>query len=90
MADTTAPLPPSSYDNKVPTTIGVTIFCLGVASAVVVLRTYTRGWITNQMGVDDYFAIASLLMIYGTGITMLFSPSVTRSGPRGVAADISQ
>lgn len=73
MADPTATLPPGSYDSQVSTTIGVTILCLSIASAVVVLRTYTRGWIINQMGVDDYFAIASLLMAYGTGIAILCS-----------------
>ncbi|KAH8904453.1 hypothetical protein BR93DRAFT_946751 [Coniochaeta sp. PMI_546] len=71
MADPTATLPPGSYDSQVSTTIGVTILCLSIASTVVVLRTYTRGWIINQMGVDDYFAIASLLMAYGTGIAIL-------------------
>jgi hypothetical protein len=73
MAMADAPLPPGSYDSSVPTTIGVTIFCLSVASAAVVLRTYTRAFIINKMGVDDYFAVASLLLAYGSGISMLCS-----------------
>lgn len=64
-------LPPGSYDSRVSTTIGVTVSTLSVASIAVVLRTYTRGWIIHQMGIDDYFAIFSLLFAYGTGITIL-------------------
>lgn len=89
MADTAAPLPPGSYDNGVPMTIGVTILCLSIASAVVVLRTYTRGWIINQMGVDDYFAIASLLMVYGTGIAIL-SSAFSTPNHKVLATDIIQ
>jgi hypothetical protein len=73
MADATAALQPGSNDSRVSTTIGVTVLCLSVASATVVLRVYTRGWIMKQMGVDDYFAIASLLIAYGTGIAILCS-----------------
>jgi hypothetical protein len=78
MADTTVPLPPGSYDTRVPTTIAVTVLSLTIASVVVVLRTYTRGWITKQMGVDDYLAIASLFTAYGTGIAILSSASPPR------------
>lgn len=73
MADAAAALRPGSNDSRVSTTIGVTVLCLSVASATVVLRVYTRGWIMNQMGVDDYFAIASLLIAYGAGIAILCS-----------------
>ncbi|KAB5583271.1 putative integral membrane protein [Coniochaeta sp. 2T2.1] len=77
MANTTTPLPPGPYPSQAPIAIGVTILCLSIASAVVVLRTYTRGWILNKMGTDDYFAIASLLLTYGAGIAIL---SMTQFG----------
>lgn len=81
MADPGAPLPPGSYDSRVSTTVDVTVFCLSIASVVVVLRTYTRGWIVNQMGVDDYFAIASLMIAYGTGVAILCSKTSYPTSP---------
>ncbi|KAB5566657.1 hypothetical protein GE09DRAFT_743293 [Coniochaeta sp. 2T2.1] len=77
MSNTSNPIPPGSQPSQVPIAIGVTILCLSIASAVVVLRTYTRGWILNKMGTDDYFAIASLLLTYGAGIAIL---SMTQFG----------
>lgn len=56
-------LPPGSFDSRVPTVIGVIAFTLTVATAAVSLRIYTRKFIVNQVGIDDYFAILALVSL---------------------------
>lgn len=61
MAEPGAPLPPGSFDTRVPTVIAVIAFTLTVATAAVGLRIYTRKYIINNMGFDDYFAVFALV-----------------------------
>ncbi len=48
-------------DNDVPTIVGTVVFTCLVAVVAVALRIYTRWRIVHKVGVDDYFAIASLV-----------------------------
>ena len=52
---------PASHKNQIAVVIGVTIFSLTVATIAVAVRTYTRKWIVDRMGIDDYFAIVALV-----------------------------
>lgn len=63
MAAPGAELPPGSFDTRVPTVIGVIAFTLAVATITVCLRIYTRKYIINRMGIDDYFAILALVSL---------------------------
>lgn len=43
--------------------IGIVVICWVLATTVVVLRVYTRKVLLNQIGKDDYFAVASLVRL---------------------------
>jgi hypothetical protein len=54
-------LPPNYDESRKSTVIGVSVFLMLVSTVMVSLRVYTRTFILNQMGVDDYVAIFSLV-----------------------------
>jgi len=60
MSEATAP-PPPNYDNRAGTVIAVSVFLMCVSTLFVGLRIYTRKVIKNEMGIDDYFAILTLV-----------------------------
>lgn len=60
--------PPETFaDNRSGIIIGIVVICWVLASTVVTLRVYTRKVLLNQIGTDDYFAVASL-------VSLLLSP----------------
>ncbi|CAI4218920.1 unnamed protein product [Parascedosporium putredinis] len=72
MADNAAApeLPPGWDADHSGISIFVVVFCLFVSTVMVGLRVYTRRVIINQMGIDDWAAIVTLLLVYGDGITI--------------------
>jgi hypothetical protein len=60
MADSSQ-LPPGSFDDRSPVVIGSVVFCLVVATVAVSLRIYTRKFVINQLGIDDYFSVFALV-----------------------------
>ncbi|KAM7194843.1 hypothetical protein V8F33_007041 [Rhypophila sp. PSN 637] len=61
-------LPPEAFDDMSGDVIGVVVFCLIFSTLMVALRIFTRGVVVKQIGIDDYAAIVSLIVIYGAGI----------------------
>lgn len=53
--------PDTSDDNRSGIILGIVAICWVLATTVVTLRLYTRKVLLNQLGTDDYFAIASLV-----------------------------
>ena len=56
-------LPPGSFESRVPIVIGVIILTLSVATIAVGLRIYTRKVILNSLGIDDFFAVFTLVCL---------------------------
>jgi hypothetical protein len=50
--------------------IATTSVCLAVATVMVSVRLYTRWFLVRQVGLDDYLATITLVLIYGVGIGM--------------------
>jgi hypothetical protein len=50
--------------------IATTSVCLAVATLMVSVRLYTRWFLVRQVGLDDYLATITLVLIYGVGIGM--------------------
>lgn len=71
-------------ENKSAIIVGIVVACWIVATAVVTLRIYTRKVLLNQIGSDDYFAVASLvssfpflLLFDGNGARDTSDPIIT-------------
>ncbi|PKS12632.1 hypothetical protein jhhlp_000840 [Lomentospora prolificans] len=75
MADSgaAAELPPGFNDNHSGVSIFIVVFCLFVSTLMVGLRIWTRKYIINQMGIDDWAAIITLLIVWGDGIIIALS-----------------
>lgn len=56
--------PETFGDNRGGIIIGIVVICWVLATTVVTLRVYTRKVLLNQMGTDDYFAVASLVSLF--------------------------
>jgi hypothetical protein len=54
-------LPPGFDDDKSWVAIFVVVMCLTVATTMVGLRIWTRKFIINKMGMDDWAAIVTLV-----------------------------
>ena len=65
-------LPPNYDESRKATVIGVSIFLMLVCTLMISLRIWTRKVVINQMGVDDYLAIATLVCVP----TLRFPPSI--------------
>lgn len=50
-------LPPNAYDSLQPTIVGVCIFLMVWSTAMITARIYTRKFIIDSMGWDDYACI---------------------------------
>lgn len=50
-------LPPNAADNLQPTIVGVCIFLMVWSTAMITARIYTRKFIIDSMGWDDYACI---------------------------------
>ena len=66
MADAGGPptnpeLIPGYHDDRSGLAIFCVVFCLAVATIMVGLRTWTRRFIINKMGMDDWAAIIALV-----------------------------
>lgn len=59
--------PPPNYDSRVPLVIGVSVWLMCVSTVMVGLRIFTRKFIIDQMGIDDYFAIFALVSLSDGG-----------------------
>ncbi|KAK3936507.1 hypothetical protein QBC46DRAFT_232453, partial [Diplogelasinospora grovesii] len=71
MSSAAAPqLPPDAYEDRSATVIGVVAFCLFFATSMVGARIYTRACLIHQLGIDDYFCVFSLFVVYGCGIAI--------------------
>ncbi|KAK5655153.1 hypothetical protein OQA88_6052 [Cercophora sp. LCS_1] len=76
MADAGAPPPeliPGYYDDRSGLAIFCVVFCLVVATGMVGLRTWTRKVIINKMGMDDWAAIITTIVVWGEGISIAVS-----------------
>ena len=69
MADNAAApeLPPGWDADHSGISIFVVVFCLVVSTVMVGLRVYTRRVIINQMGIDDWAAIVTLVSARARG-----------------------
>lgn len=52
--------------------IGVVSFVLFIATCAVAARVYTRLILIKQFGIDDIFAILSLILVIATGATIVY------------------
>lgn len=68
-----APLPPSAYESKVHVPFAAVVVTLTIATAAVSLRTYTRGYMIRQFGMDDWAAIVALVFAMASGIMVATS-----------------
>lgn len=59
-------------ENRSGIIIGIIVVCWILATLVVTLRVYTRKVLLKQIGIDDYFAAASLVSLL---LFLVFSPS---------------
>lgn len=50
-------------DNRSGIILGIVAVCWIMGTIVVTLRVYTRKVLLNQIGTDDYFAVASLVSL---------------------------
>lgn len=50
-------MPPNAYDSMQPTIVGVCIFLMVWSTAMITARIYTRKFIIDSMGWDDYACI---------------------------------
>jgi rhodopsin domain-containing protein len=66
-------LPPWAFDDRRWISYFAVTFCLTIATTSVALRIWTRKFIIDQMGMDDYGAIVSLLITWGCGIAIATS-----------------
>jgi len=78
MADPGAPpmdptMIPGFHDDRSGLAIFCVVFCLTVATIMVGLRIWTRKFIINKMGMDDYAAIIAMLITWGEGISIAVS-----------------
>ncbi|KAK1597421.1 uncharacterized protein LY79DRAFT_385137 [Colletotrichum navitas] len=65
------PLSPEELARDVsPMVIGVVSMCLVIATALLALRLWTRHYILQKVGWDDYTACFSLLSIWGCGVSI--------------------
>lgn len=53
--------PDTFGDDRSGIILGIVVICWVLATTVVTLRVYTRKVLLNQLGTDDYFAVASLV-----------------------------
>ncbi|KAK4208627.1 hypothetical protein QBC37DRAFT_296316 [Rhypophila decipiens] len=59
---------PGFYDNRSGLVIFCITLCLVVSTAMVSMRIWTRKFIINQMGPDDWVAIIAMVITWGEGI----------------------
>lgn len=67
---------PGYYDDRSGLVIFCVTFCLVVATLMVTLRIWTRKFIINKMGADDWAAIIALVITWGEGISIGIGPSL--------------
>jgi len=61
---------PGFYDDRSGLVIFCVVFCLTIATFFVSLRIWTRKFIINKMGADDWAAIIALIITWGEGISI--------------------
>lgn len=64
----TAELDPAVFESQAGTVYAVVIVTLSIATISVGLRTYARAIMIRQFGMDDWAAIAAVLLAIGSGI----------------------
>jgi hypothetical protein len=67
---TPTPEDPALYESRAGVPIAVVSTVLAISTAAVGLRSYCRAVIVRQFGVDDWAAVAALLLAIGSGITI--------------------
>lgn len=74
-------LPPNASEDRAPLMIGIIVMCLIISTTAVTARIWTRKFILDQMGWDDYLTIFTLvcptmslfMYAYVTMLTSTFS-----------------
>ncbi|KAK4200210.1 hypothetical protein QBC40DRAFT_73030 [Triangularia verruculosa] len=91
MSDTFTPpegLAPEMYESRAGVVIAVVTVCLSIATTAVGLRAYSRATLIRQFGMDDWAAIAALLLAIGSG-TMVASNTIYGHGIHIAVVDTS-